>query len=135
MISGGTGAGIDTMLKQMLEMISAWRAGDERSAGSGSAMTPAGGGQTGRHQDRIDPVGRPRKWSVHDRWLRSLAEDVAQLRTRDQDVILVSSGAIALGRRHLGLRAGRLKLEESQAAAAIGQIHLAKAYQDALIDS
>jgi glutamate 5-kinase len=74
----------------------------------------------------------PESGRVHDRWLRSLAEDVAQLRTRGQDVILVSSGAIALGRRHLGLRAGRLKLEESQAAAAIGQIHLAKAYQDAL---
>jgi glutamate 5-kinase len=55
----------------------------------------------------------PESGRVHDRWLRSLAEDVAQLRTRGQDVILVSSGAIALGRRHLGLRAGRLKLEES----------------------
>jgi glutamate 5-kinase len=74
----------------------------------------------------------PKNGQVHARWLQSLAEDVASLRARGQEVILVSSGAIALGRRHLGLRAGKLKLEESQAAAATGQIHLAKAYQDAL---
>ncbi len=74
----------------------------------------------------------PSSGRVHQRWLDGLAEDVARLRKRGQEVILVSSGAIALGRRHLGLRAGRLRLEESQAAAATGQIHLAKAYQDAM---
>jgi glutamate 5-kinase len=47
-------------------------------------------------------------------------------------VIIVSSGAIAVGRRHLGLAAGRLKLEEKQAAAATGQIRLAHAYQETL---
>jgi len=65
-------------------------------------------------------------------WLESLAADVARLRRRDQDVVLVSSGAIALGRRHLGLPAGRLKLEESQAAAAVGQIRLAHAWKEVL---
>jgi glutamate 5-kinase len=65
-------------------------------------------------------------------WLESFAADVAALRKRGQEVILVSSGAIALGRRHLGLSAGKLKLEESQAAAAVGQIRLAHAYKELL---
>ncbi|NNM61909.1 MAG: glutamate 5-kinase [Steroidobacteraceae bacterium] len=65
-------------------------------------------------------------------WLESFTADVARLRKRGQEVILVSSGAIALGRRHLGLPAGKLKLEESQAAAAVGQIRLAHAYKDLL---
>jgi glutamate 5-kinase len=65
-------------------------------------------------------------------WLESLAADVARLRARGQEVVLVSSGAIALGRRHLGLPAGRLKLEESQAAAAVGQIRLAHAWKEVL---
>src|SRR5690606_2382149 len=46
-----------------------------------------------------------------------------------RDVVLVSSGAIALGRHALGLPRGSLELEESQAAAAVGQISLAHAYQ------
>jgi glutamate 5-kinase len=65
-------------------------------------------------------------------WLETLALDVHALRARGQDVLLVSSGAIALGRRHLGLEPGRLKLEESQAAAAVGQIRLAHAWKDVL---
>ena len=65
-------------------------------------------------------------------WLESFAADVAALRKRGQEVILVSSGAIALGRRHLGLSAGKLRLEESQAAAAVGQIRLAHAYKELL---
>ncbi|HEU4531617.1 MAG TPA: glutamate 5-kinase [Steroidobacteraceae bacterium] len=65
-------------------------------------------------------------------WLEALAEDVARLRRRGQEVILVSSGAIALGRRHLELGAGKLRLEESQAAAAVGQIRLAHAWKEVL---
>lgn len=65
-------------------------------------------------------------------WLEALAADIAQLRARGQDVLLVSSGAIALGRRNLGLEPGKLKLEESQAAAAVGQIRLAHAWTEAL---
>jgi glutamate 5-kinase len=65
-------------------------------------------------------------------WLASLADDVAHCRSRGQEVILVSSGAIAVGRRHLGLAGRRLRLEEKQAAAATGQIRLAHAYQEAL---
>jgi glutamate 5-kinase len=65
-------------------------------------------------------------------WLESLADDLARAHQRGQQVILVSSGAIALGRRHLGLASGRLRLEESQAAAAVGQIRLAHAYKEVL---
>jgi glutamate 5-kinase len=65
-------------------------------------------------------------------WLEGFAADIAAFRKRGQEVILVSSGAIALGRRHLGLTAGKLKLEESQAAAAVGQIRLAHAYKELL---
>ncbi|MEP6150236.1 MAG: glutamate 5-kinase [Nisaea sp.] len=65
-------------------------------------------------------------------WLNSLADDIADLKTRGKQVLVVSSGAIAVGRRHLGLPKGPLKLEEKQAAAATGQIQLAHAYQEAL---
>ena len=64
-------------------------------------------------------------------WLAGLAADVAALRARGADVIVVSSGSIALGRGILGL-APPLSLEQSQAAAAVGQIALARAYRDAL---
>lgn len=65
-------------------------------------------------------------------WLRTLADDVAAIRTRGTDVVLVSSGSIALGRRVLELPAGPIPLEQSQAAAAVGQIRLARAYEEAL---
>jgi glutamate 5-kinase len=62
-------------------------------------------------------------------WLAGVADDLAAMRARGQEVGIVSSGAIALGRRKLGLGAGTLRLEESQAAAAVGQIDLAHAYR------
>jgi glutamate 5-kinase len=65
-------------------------------------------------------------------WLDSLAEDLAACRRRAQEVIVVTSGAIALGRPLLGLRPGSLRLEDQQAAAAVGQINLAHAYQESL---
>jgi glutamate 5-kinase len=67
-------------------------------------------------------------------WLETLVEDLRRLRRRGQEVILVSSGAVALGRRQLGLAAGALRLEEKQAAAAVGQIRLAHAYKELLED-
>ena len=69
---------------------------------------------------------------IRRRWLEALADDVAAMRSEGQEVLLVSSGAIAVGRRHLDLPAGSLRLEEKQAAAATGQIRLAHAYQEAL---
>jgi glutamate 5-kinase len=65
-------------------------------------------------------------------WLAALAEDIAELHGRGADVLVVSSGAIALGRTVLGLPAGPLKLEESQAAAAVGQIALSRTWAEVL---
>jgi glutamate 5-kinase len=69
---------------------------------------------------------------INRAWLETLVDDLLRLRHRGQRVILVSSGAIALGRRRLGLAPGPLRLEESQAAAAVGQIRLAHAYKELL---
>jgi glutamate 5-kinase len=65
-------------------------------------------------------------------WLAALAADVARLRHGGVDVVLVSSGSIAVGRADLDVTRRNLKLEEKQAAAAVGQIRLAHAYQEAL---
>jgi glutamate 5-kinase len=69
---------------------------------------------------------------LRSEWLAALAQDVAAHRARGADVVLVSSGAIALGRRVLALPALALPLEQSQAAAAVGQIRLARAWEEAL---
>ena len=63
-------------------------------------------------------------------WLASLVDDVAALAAQGKEIVLVSSGAIALGRHALKLPKGALELEQSQAAAAVGQIGLAHAYQE-----
>jgi glutamate 5-kinase len=67
---------------------------------------------------------------LHSDWLDSLADDVARLAGEDREIILVSSGAIALGRHVLGLARGPLALEQLQASASVGQISLAHAYQE-----
>ena len=64
-------------------------------------------------------------------WLSGLCDDIAFCKRRGQEVLVVSSGAVAVGRNHLGLQPP-LRLEEKQAAAACGQIRLAHAYQEAL---
>jgi glutamate 5-kinase len=69
---------------------------------------------------------------IRHAWLDRLARDIARFRRRGQEVVVVTSGAIAIGRRHLGLRGRVPRLEEKQAAAATGQIRLAHAYQEAL---
>jgi len=70
--------------------------------------------------------------ALREGWLRGLAQDIAGIKSRGTDVVLVSSGSIALGRAVLGLGAGDLALEQAQAAAAVGQIRLARAYEEAL---
>ncbi|MDZ4862054.1 MAG: glutamate 5-kinase [Gemmatimonadota bacterium] len=65
-------------------------------------------------------------------WLESIADELARLQRRGQQVLVVSSGAIALGRPYLGLSRDQRRLEDAQAAAAAGQILLAHAYQDLL---
>ncbi len=69
---------------------------------------------------------------IHRAWLESLCDDLAAARARGTEVVVVTSGAVAIGRRPLGLPDGPLRLEEKQAAAATGQIRLAHAYQEAL---
>jgi glutamate 5-kinase len=69
---------------------------------------------------------------VHQDWLASLAEDLAALHREKRDLLVVSSGAIALGRAVLKLPPGPLKLEDSQAAAAVGQIALARTWSEVL---
>ncbi|MFC0409778.1 glutamate 5-kinase [Roseomonas elaeocarpi] len=73
----------------------------------------------------------PATAAPREAWLASVAADLAALRAGGAEVILVSSGAIALARRALGLTQPRLRLEEKQAAAAVGQIRLAGAWQSA----
>jgi glutamate 5-kinase len=72
------------------------------------------------------------KGQIRRDWLEALTDDVARLHKDGCEVVLVSSGAIRLGRTYLKLPAGPLKLEESQASAATGQIQLAHAYQESL---
>lgn len=69
---------------------------------------------------------------VHRGWLECLAGDIAELQNAGHDVLIVSSGAIAIGSTVLGINKGRAKLEDLQAAAAAGQVQLVHAYQEAL---
>ena len=69
---------------------------------------------------------------IRESWLASLAADLAALHGDTRDILVVSSGAIVLGRAVLKLAGGPLKLEDSQAAAAVGQIALARTWTEAL---
>lgn len=76
----------------------------------------------------IDPAsGQP-----HGARFLALAADAARMRADGRSIVIVSSGAVALGRHALGLKAGKLRLEEKQAAAAAGQPKLMRAWEDAL---
>jgi glutamate 5-kinase len=65
-------------------------------------------------------------------WLKGVVDDIAALSQKGAEIIVVSSGAIALARRQLGLHGAKLRLDEKQAAAAVGQIRLAQAWAEAL---
>ena len=78
----------------------------------------------------VDPAAAAAK----QRWLTRLADDIAALHRGGADVLVVSSGAVALGRSVLGFPNGALPLEDSQAAAAVGQIALARLWAEALHD-
>jgi glutamate 5-kinase len=69
---------------------------------------------------------------INQSWLASLAADIAALHAERRDLLVVSSGAIALGRTVLKLPLGPLPLEDGQAAAAVGQIELARTWTEAL---
>ncbi|HMK88339.1 MAG TPA: glutamate 5-kinase, partial [Methylocystis sp.] len=76
----------------------------------------------------VEPFGA----AVKRAWLERLADDLAGLHKRGAEVLVVSSGAVALGRGVLGLPGGALPLEDSQAAAAVGQIALAHVWTEVL---
>ena len=76
----------------------------------------------------------PKEAAVKRHWLSRLADDLATLHRGGADVLVVSSGAVALGRSVLGFPSGALPLEDSQAAAAVGQIALARLWAEALAD-
>ncbi|WP_137133671.1 glutamate 5-kinase [Rhizobium sp. FKY42] len=90
----------------------------------------------GKHRRIVIKIGSAllvdRKTGLKKEWLDSVCADIAALRAQNIDVLVVSSGAIALGRTVLKLPSGALKLEESQAAAAVGQIALARAWSESL---
>lgn len=69
---------------------------------------------------------------IRKQWLDAICDDIAALKARGTDVLVVSSGAIALGRTVLDMPSGALKLEESQACAAVGQIALARHWSESL---
>lgn len=70
--------------------------------------------------------------ALHQKWLDALCDDVARAHARGQEVVIVTSGAIGIGRGPLGMRGRKLRLEEKQAAAATGQMRLTHAYQSSL---
>ncbi len=74
----------------------------------------------------------PQTGELKSDWLKALVSDIADLKARGQEVVIVSSGAIALGRQVLHFKPQTLKLEEDQAAASVGQVDLAHAYREAL---
>ena len=76
----------------------------------------------------------PKEAAVKRSWLTRLADDIARLHRGGADVLVVSSGAVALGRSVLDFPPGVLPLEDSQAAAAVGQIALARLWAEALAD-
>ena len=66
---------------------------------------------------------------IREKWLKSLASDIRKLKRQDKEIIIVTSGGVALGRKFIGKPSGKLKLEEKQAAAACGQTELMRGYQ------
>ncbi|MDX1400599.1 MAG: glutamate 5-kinase [Kiloniellales bacterium] len=70
--------------------------------------------------------------TIRRKWLDALSDDLAALCADGKEILVVSSGAIAVGRTHLGLTSQKIRLEDKQAAAATGQIRLAHAYQESL---
>lgn len=90
----------------------------------------------GNHRRIVIKIGSAllvdRKTGLKKAWLDAICADIAALKAKGIDVLVVSSGAISLGRSVLDLPSGALKLEESQAAAAVGQISLARAWSESL---
>jgi glutamate 5-kinase len=101
----------------------------------GDATNYAGGAAIERSKRLVIKIGSSlliRDGQLNKQWVESLIEDIDQYRSQGTQIIIVSSGAVALGRVTLELGAGSLTLEESQAAAGAGQITLAHGWQSML---
>jgi glutamate 5-kinase len=102
-----------------------------------ATLTPKDGAQILRQAKRVvvkagsSLLCYSQNGTLRDGWMAALAQDLAELRQSGTQIIMVSSGAVALGRRALGLPGGALALEQKQAAAAVGQPMLASAWQTA----
>ena len=134
-LSGVSGKGVPETLAALYAVIKSAARGGRRSKGGVGSRVMSGGLAAARRL--IVKIGSAllvddATGDIRRAWLEALVEDVARCRARGQEVLIVSSGAIAVGRRHLGLAGRALQLEEKQAAAATGQIRLAHAYQEAL---
>ena len=109
---------------------------DALTVTAGASAAAAGKNRLGSARRLIVKIGSAllveNGGTIRRDWMAGLAADIARLRARGVDIVIVSSGAIAVGRTHLGLPPGALALEQKQAAAATGQIRLAHAWQDTL---
>ena len=136
--SGVSRAGIDETLHQLLGIIRNLRQEKPSIGGVVHAMNPQRQSTDITAGKRIViKIGSAllvdeKSGIIRREWLEALASDIAACRARGQEVLIVSSGAIAVGRRHLNFTNGILRLEEKQAAAATGMIRLAHAYQETL---
>ncbi len=139
LISGVSGEGLQEVLRPVYAAIRADRRGPRGGPAVAALTTRPDVARARRLVVKIGSAllvdhaaGEREAGGLRSIWLQALAEDVAAAKARGTDVILVSSGSIALGRGVLGLPRGPLPLEQSQAAAAVGQIRLARAYEEDL---
>ncbi len=139
-VSAASGEGVTEVLRALVPEIKSMRAADTKAEG-GKAQAPVATVAAMRNEwtsakRLVVKIGSSllvdtASGTLRQAWLEALADDIAALRAKGKEVVVVSSGAIALGRNALKLPKGALKLEDSQAAAAVGQIDLAHAYEDA----
>ncbi len=135
-ISAASGQGVQEILQALLNVIDDAKREEKEAVGPrgmASVTTP----DLHQFQRVVLKVGSALlvdrgRGRLNHAWLAALAEDIADLHASGVDVLVVSSGAIAMGRTVLGLPSGALKLEESQAAAAVGQIALARIWSEVL---
>ena len=127
-ISSASGQGVQEVLQALLAVID--QAQGRGRAGPAAGRVASVSPQLRQFRRIVLKVGSAllvdrARGRLNHAWLAALAEDIADLHAKGADVLVVSSGAIAMGRTVLGLPSGPLRLEESQAAAAVGQIALA----------
>ena len=139
-LSSATGQNVQEVLRALQKEIDAKRTVNERRAGQGRGVASMSFAESAQALPKLVQFRRiaikvgssllvdPARGAVKRDWLTALANDIAGLHKVGADVLVVSSGAVALGRSVLGLPGGPLKLEDSQAAAAVGQIALARTW-------